>query len=284
MTKHKSESFILRRIPVNRILMCEEKPNAGLLERQYILTEKWGATSPVTVRKTAAGYRLLRGQSTVMSARLCGIRRVPAMVVGGEVEHCELLSLVQAIGSQTDDCFETADRLEKLTESMGRERLSDELCIPDRVIDDYLRLLSLTDDDRAICRRAEIETAAVLRLAALAPSERERLLGKAAAGKASAIRTELLLKELSEDDSNRRFIVKDVRIFLNTIVKAVETMNRAGVNATVKRTDRAGSIEYAVRIPLKREKQSAPAPQSVTGRSNTEMQIPASADRLFIAE
>ena len=42
---------------------------------------------------------------------------------------------------------------------------------------------------------------------------------------------------------------KDIRIFSNTIRKAVELMNQSGVKATTKRRESDEYIEYTIKIP-----------------------------------
>ena len=59
--------------------------------------------------------------------------------------------------------------------------------------------------------------------------------------------------------ANSRMIVKDVRIFLNTVSHAIETMRQSGIAAQAEQTITEEYIEYIVRIPKKSDtsKQSA---------------------------
>ena len=51
------------------------------------------------------------------------------------------------------------------------------------------------------------------------------------------------------------YIIKDVRIFLNTIRRSVDVMQRAGVQADVQREDTEDGILLTIRIP-KRAKEA----------------------------
>lgn len=51
------------------------------------------------------------------------------------------------------------------------------------------------------------------------------------------------------------YIIKDVRIFLNTIRRSVDVMQRAGVQADVRREDTEDGILLTIRIP-KRAKEA----------------------------
>ena len=46
-------------------------------------------------------------------------------------------------------------------------------------------------------------------------------------------------------------VIKDVRIFVNTINKAIDTMRLAGIDAQSDKTDTDNFIEYTIRIPKK---------------------------------
>ena len=47
----------------------------------------------------------------------------------------------------------------------------------------------------------------------------------------------------------RTFIAKDIRIFINTIDHAIETMKNAGIKASANRRDMGDYFEYTVTIP-----------------------------------
>ena len=54
-------------------------------------------------------------------------------------------------------------------------------------------------------------------------------------------------------------VIKDIRIFVNTINKAVDTMRLAGIDAETLQTDKDDFIEYTIRIP---KVQATPAKKS----------------------
>ena len=55
----------------------------------------------------------------------------------------------------------------------------------------------------------------------------------------------------------QRILIRDVRIFINTINKAVSTMKQAGIDAVCKHKDSGEYIEYTVRIPKTQTERSA---------------------------
>ena len=57
---------------------------------------------------------------------------------------------------------------------------------------------------------------------------------------------------IAEEKPSRTYIpvIKDVRIFFNTINRAVETMQRAGINAKTEQIKEENFIQYIVKIPI----------------------------------
>ena len=49
--------------------------------------------------------------------------------------------------------------------------------------------------------------------------------------------------------NKRTFVIKDVRLFLNTIRHAVDTMRQSGIDAVEQNRETEEFIEYVVRIP-----------------------------------
>lgn len=61
----------------------------------------------------------------------------------------------------------------------------------------------------------------------------------------------------SKPKGSRKIVIRDVRIFINTINKAINTMKLAGINAVCKHRDSGDYIEYTVKIPKNRTEKSA---------------------------
>ena len=94
---------------------------------------------------------------------------------------------------------------------------------------------------------------ALLRLAA--PEERLAVLEKVVRNNLNVEKTEHAVEELlgqrrkRESYRKRSKVFQNVRIFVNTITRAVETMQAAGIAADSQKIQREDYIEYRVRIP-----------------------------------
>jgi len=61
-----------------------------------------------------------------------------------------------------------------------------------------------------------------------------------------------------EPKGRRSYIIKDVRLFLNSLDRGIRLMREAGVDARTQRHDTEEAIELTVRIPRRRQKGNIP--------------------------
>ena len=115
-----------------------------------------------------------------------------------------------------------------------------------------LRLLQLTQDQRQFVLDnglTERHARAVLRLP---ENRRSEALINIAKRRMNARQTDLYIEQVlnaAAPGRHRISMVKDVRIFVNTIDHAIRLMTDNGVPATAHREEKDGYIEYTVRIP-----------------------------------
>ena len=115
-----------------------------------------------------------------------------------------------------------------------------------------LRLLQLTADQRQFVldnNLTERHARAVLRLP---ENRRSEALITIAKRRLNARQTDSYIEQLLNSPpkaGHRISMVRDVRIFVNTIDHAIRLMTDNGVPATAHREEKDGYIEYTVRIP-----------------------------------
>ena len=84
-------------------------------------------------------------------------------------------------------------------------------------------------------------------------SERKRLLNEVIEKELNVAQTEKLVEcKLEGLQPKRRkpiVIVKDVRLFFNTVSHAIQTMKESGIQAEEEKRETDEYIEYVVRIP-----------------------------------
>lgn len=214
-----------------------------------------GLIQPLTVRKTAVGYELVAGERRLRACRLAGMKTVACIV--SECTSAESAAMAMAENLQRSDLgvFEEAEGIRSLLASWGitQEEAAARLGMSQSAVANKLRLLRFSQEERAEISRAgltERHARALLRLENV--QMRRKALGVVAARELSVRETEEyvsgLLTEVPEKP-RRTVIVKDVRIFLNTISHAVQTMKQSGISAQTLQSETDEYIECIVRIP-----------------------------------
>jgi len=159
--------------------------------------------------------------------------------------------------------FEEAAALEKLISCYGmtQEDAALQLGRAQSTVANKLRLLRLTEAERQFILEnhlTERHARALLRLGS--PEERKVILEKVVKLNLNVEKTEQLIDEHigavreRENFKKRSVLFRDVRLFTNTINKAVETMQAAGIAADSQKMQFDDYIEYRIRIPLDNHK------------------------------
>ena len=218
-----------------------------------------GILQPLSVRRCREKYELIAGERRLRAAKLCGLEAVPCIIFDISERNSAILALVENIQRQDLSFFEEALAIEKLIVNYGmtQEDAAGKLGKAQSTIANKLRLLRLTADERDLIMKyglSERHARALLRLAS--PVDRLNVLEKVIKNKLNVERTERLVDEYigkqheKNDIRKRSKVFQNVKIFVNTINKAVETMQAAGISADSKKIQNEDYIEYRVRIPI----------------------------------
>lgn len=213
-----------------------------------------GLLQPVTVRKSGAGYQLVAGERRLRACKLAQMEKIPAILA--EYDDCQAaaLGLLENLQRQQLDPFDTARGLREVIRLWGctQAEAAKRLGLSQPALANKLRILLLSDEQQAICTAAgltERHARAVLRL----PEEhRTAALQHIARAGLSVRQTDALVERLLTAKARRHSVpmVRDVRIFLNTLEHAVGLMVQGGVAATASCRHGEGYIDYTVHIPM----------------------------------
>lgn len=216
-----------------------------------------GILQPLNVRQSENGtYELISGERRLRAARIVGLTRIPCIVMRANDEQTALYSLLENLQRQNLSFFEEAQALEKLmTEyNLTQESIAKKLGKSQSSLSNKLRLLKLPPDMREKISRAgltERHARALLRLDT--DEQRERALGIIADRHLNVAETDRLIGQMLKRSIRTRKpaikVFKDVRIFINTLNNAVDTMRKAGIEADSAKSETPEYIEYIVRIP-----------------------------------
>mgnify|MGYP000360666844 CR=1 FL=1 len=215
---------------------------------------RYGILQPLTVRRTDEGYELIAGERRLRAAKLAGLREVPCLLARSSEEESALLALIENLQRRDLHYLEEAAAIARLiaTYGLSQEQAAERLGKSQSAIANKLRLLQLTTDQRQFVLDnglTERHARAVLRLP---ENRRSEALITIAKRRMNARQTDLYIEQVlnaAAPGRHRISMVKDVRIFVNTIDHAIRLMTDNGVPATAHREERDGYIEYTVRIP-----------------------------------
>ena len=225
---------------------------------------RYGILQPLTVRSTAEGYELIAGERRLRAAKLAGLREVPCLLARSSEEESALLALIENLQRRDLHYFEEAEAIAQLIEAYGlsQEQAAERLGKSQSAVANKLRLLRLSPPCVRLLREnglSERHARALLRLA----DEEDRLhaLRTIIARGCNVAQSERYIEQLLAARQKTppprlpTYVIKDVRIFLNTIRRSIDVMQRAGVQADVQRQDSEEDILLTIRIP-KRAKEA----------------------------
>lgn len=225
-----------------------------LLELAQSIGEN-GLLHPLTVTFRDGVPVLVAGERRLRAAKIAGMREIPCIELEAEGVQRALLALIENLQREDMNCFETAEGMQTLIETYGltQEEAANRLGCSQPTIANKLRLLRLPPEERSAILGAgltERHARALLRVED--PELRRVALGRIIEGKLTVAQAEHLVTELLAGRLKRRKpipVVRDVRIFFNTVNHALETMRRSGIDARSERSETEDYYEYVVRIP-----------------------------------
>lgn len=249
-------------IPLGRIRPNPQQPRRsfdeeGLAELAASI-RSCGILQPLTVRRAGEGYELVAGERRLRAARIAGLREVPCLVAQVGEEDSALLALMENLQRRDLDCWEEAQAIARLISRYGlsQEEAAPRLGRAQPTVANKLRLLRLPEDVRALLREnglTERHARALLRLQD--PEVQRRAAGDMVRRGMNVAQAEAYVEKLLQSAQvtpprgRSTYIIKDVRLFLNSVDRGLHLMRQAGVDAGWNRQDTDREILLTIRIP-----------------------------------
>ena len=249
-------------IPLGRIRPNPQQPRRsfdeeGLAELAASI-RSCGILQPLTVRRAGEGYELVAGERRLRAARIAGLREVPCLVAQVGEEDSALLALMENLQRRDLDCWEEAQAIARLISRYGlsQEEAARRLGRAQPTVANKLRLLRLPEDVRALLRENDLterHARALLRLQD--PEVQRRAAGDMVRRGMNVAQAEAYVEKLLQSAQvtpprgRSTYIIKDVRLFLNSVDRGLHLMRQAGVDAGWDRQDTDREILLTIRIP-----------------------------------
>ena len=265
MRKEQKTEFLssrVRYIPINDIRPNSQQPRRrfdedGLRELSESIAA-YGILQPLTVRAQNGGYELVAGERRWRAARMAGLRQVPCLLARVDEEDAALLALIENLQRRDLDYMEEASAIARLLRRYGlsQQQAAEKLGRSQSAVANKLRLLRLEEPVVDALRRyglTERHARALLRLEdgeqRLSAAEHMGKRGMNVAAAEAYIEQLIARSQTTPPKRRSTYVIKDVRLFLNSVERGIRLMRGAGVGAKVARQDTEEEICLTVRIP-----------------------------------
>jgi len=222
---------------------------------------QYGILQPLLVRRMEDGFELIAGERRLKAAKQAGLQEVPVIIKEFNERDVAVVSLIENVQRSDLSYWEEARAMEILIREHGmtQEMIADRVGKSQSTIANKLRLLRLSESVRKQLiyhKLSERHARALLRL-----QDEEiqiNLLNEIIEHNLNVQETEKLVekallsyqkKEMQQKREAKVGFTKDLRVFFNTINKAIDSMKQAGVMARAEKTDHDDYIKYSIIIP-----------------------------------
>lgn len=267
--RHSGQAF---GIEVDKIFSNPSQPRRvfddDAIKRLAESIRRYGIIQPLTVRKKeafSAGqcfYELIAGERRLRAAKLLKMKTVPCVVVSADSCRSAEMAIIENLMREDLNMFEQASAIAALigTYNLTQEQIAKSLSCSQSYVANKLRLLNFCRSHRELILKnglTERHARALLRVRG--EEDRAKLLKTVIARELNVARTEELVErflasakntvEESAKDQGRKILLRDVKLFYNSIKKAVDLIQGAGIPVETRRVELEDATELTIRIP-----------------------------------
>lgn len=220
----------------------------------------YGVIQPITVRKLSNGnFELISGERRVRASIMAGLLRIPAIVVAvGNIDSA-LVALIENVQRCDLSFLEEATAYNRLLTEYGytQEQLAIKLGKNQSTIANKVRLLKLPEAIRIMIAENHLTERHARALLRLGDSDMQmkvltEILEKCLNVKQTDDLIDKILNGTTKQNNtvsqNVIPVIKDIRIFNNTVKKAVVMMKQNGVKTESREKEFPDRYEYHIKI------------------------------------
>lgn len=247
-------------IEINRITPNQRQPRKSFNTRElFSLADsihRYGILQPLSVRKRAdeEGYELVSGERRLRAADLLKMPRVPCIVVNADERTSAVMAIVENIQRSDLNLFEEAEAISTLKEmySMTQEDIASTLSVSQSYVANKLRILRLDTTHRRLILDNSLTERHCRSLIRLTDSEEQRAaLEHIIKHSLNVAQTEEYIDKLLSSKPRapipkKTKTLKDVRIFYNSIDRAIKTVRNYGIDVVSEIKERDDCTEINI--------------------------------------
>ena len=239
------------------------------------------AEPPSNSREQSAPiYELVAGERRLRAAKLAGLQQVPCIITSADDHLSAELAIIENLIREDLNMFEQARAFGRLIIrfSLTQEQIARKMSMSQSAVANKLRLLKLNETEQRMILAAgltERHARAVLRLPAdesrteairrivekkLNVAATEAYVDKCLGSTPDLNALETLPAESKEPDEStvpeneadlcgkQKLVIKDLRIFYNSLEHAVEILKKTGMSPTMERHEEENRVTICIRV------------------------------------
>lgn len=271
---------IVHKIAIEKILPNPYQPRKNFSPKALSELSKsikeYGVLQPISVRKIGTDtYELIAGERRLKASIMAGFQEIPAIITNITDEDSAIIALVENL-QREDLCFlEEAEGYYSLLvdHGMTQEELAKRVGKSQSAVANKIRILRLPTQVKKMIVENDLSERHARALLRLPNEELQLTVAKTVCEREYNVKkTEELVRltmervgrpkidppfgkedlTISVERKGRaKKVVKNIRIFINTIRETINLLKLAGVEAKAAQFDRGEYFEFVIRIPKK---------------------------------
>lgn len=259
-------------VPVEEIIPGPLQPRQhfsreGLEELRDSIAQH-GVLQPLTVRQKGERFELVAGERRLRAAKMAGLYEVPCIVMDVDMEKSGIIALIENIQRRDLDFIEEAEGIYQLIRLFGlsQEQIARRIGKSQSAVANKLRLLRLPRDVLERLREENLsERHARVLLRLDSPEQQRQALDFIVDQRMNVAAAEEYVEKLCNPAAaapeppapaaeKRRgvFVMKDLRLFMNSLDRSIDLMRSGGIDADVSREETERELILTVRIPKRK--------------------------------
>lgn len=247
-----------RRIPIRQIRKNPHQPrkifDPQALQSLADSIRQYGIITPLTVRQVGEDFELVSGERRLRAATIAGLSVVPCYIVSVDDQQSALMALLENLQRKDLDCFEEALFLRRLCSEfhMTQQEAAQRVGKTQSAVANKMRLLRLSPATIEVIRSNHLTERHARTLLQL-EEEEARFSAAEEMGKRhmTVAQAEQYIQRLLEEKPRprRQGMIRDVRLFCNTVDRAVHLMQESGLKARVEKRQEGEDLILTVYVP-----------------------------------
>lgn len=221
-----------------------------------------GVLQPLSVRRLGGGrYELISGERRLRASRMAGLESVPCIVVNADQLESSLLALIENLQRRDLDFVEEANALHTLitTYHLSQEEAARRVGKSQSAVANKLRLLKLSPTTLDALRSGGLTERHGRALLRLPPEQQKTALAHILSQGLNVAQTDAYIDQLlapappkPPKRSKPKIYIRDIRLFLNTLHRGLDIMQRSGLNASCGQEEDEDTLTLTITIPKRK--------------------------------